>query len=436
MQRELAIALRARSTWLVLALAALLVGHSFILAVDIYSASSRSALGNLLQLQEMDPLAGIVRPTLGGLSLALSLLGPIVAARSLAIEKERRTYGALALSEGSTSRLLARKAAASVCAAALFLFTPFALFLALRALGGHLDTIETAVALIGETLHVGLVVAVGLCAAAWTKSFAQAVTVGVAASLTSWAIDVAEGFAALAWLGRASEWSLEQRLVPFQRGTIALGSLLWLFAATAGAFALALVGGAFAPTRTKLFCAAAVLAVAVVGMFGGGSVRRAYDWSESRRASLPPAVVETLRALAGPVELEIYLDRDDSRRTQLERDALAKLRLARPDMSIRMPLDAVAEPGETQRDANYGQILIRVGEGLRKTRSSSERELASLIFEAAGCRLPDWNQIPYSGYPVVLSAGRRALLGALAYVGIPLSFALMGVALTHRRTAR
>ena len=65
MQREFAIALRARSTWLVLAVAALLVGHSFVLAVDLFSASSRSALGSLLQAREMDPLAGIVRHEAG-----------------------------------------------------------------------------------------------------------------------------------------------------------------------------------------------------------------------------------------------------------------------------------------------------------------------------------------------------------------------------------
>ena len=42
--RELAIVLRARVTWVAAALAALLVGHGFVLAVDLFSAGSRSAL--------------------------------------------------------------------------------------------------------------------------------------------------------------------------------------------------------------------------------------------------------------------------------------------------------------------------------------------------------------------------------------------------------
>src|SRR5690349_11931337 len=109
------------------------------LAIDLYSASSRSALSSLLQTREMDPLAGIVRPTLGGLSLALSLLGPVIAARTLAVEKERRTYGALCLAVGSTTRVLVQKALAGTLACGTLLIPPAVLFVAFGALGGHID---------------------------------------------------------------------------------------------------------------------------------------------------------------------------------------------------------------------------------------------------------------------------------------------------------
>jgi hypothetical protein len=58
---------------------------------------------------------------------------------------------------------------------------------------------------------------------------------------------------------------------------------------------------------------------------------------------LPPDVVRRLRALDGPVALEIEMDLDDSRRRQLEADVLAKLRLARPDLEVHFPLDERAE---------------------------------------------------------------------------------------------
>ena len=89
MRRELAIALRARVTWLAAAAAALIVGHGLVLATDLYSAASRSALDNLLMRRELDPLAGIVRPTLGGAQLATTILAPVLAARLLEGVAER-----------------------------------------------------------------------------------------------------------------------------------------------------------------------------------------------------------------------------------------------------------------------------------------------------------------------------------------------------------
>jgi ABC-type transport system involved in multi-copper enzyme maturation permease subunit len=180
-RRELAISLRARVTWLVAGIGALLVGHGFVLAIDLYSASSRSALSSLLQTREMDPLAGILRPTLGGVELALSLFGPVVAARSFAIEKERRTYGALCLAVGSSTRVVLEKTLASALAAAMLLLPTVLLFTAFRMFGGHVDVLETFVALGGVVLHLALVTAVAVAAAAWTQSFGQAVTLGILA---------------------------------------------------------------------------------------------------------------------------------------------------------------------------------------------------------------------------------------------------------------
>src|SRR5215510_6363721 len=110
LRRELAIVFRSRITWLAAALSALLVGHGFVLAVDLFTAGSRSALANALMSREFDPLLGIVRPTLGGLYLSVSLLAPIVAARAIAIEKERRTFAPLLLQTAAPLRLMLVKA--------------------------------------------------------------------------------------------------------------------------------------------------------------------------------------------------------------------------------------------------------------------------------------------------------------------------------------
>jgi hypothetical protein len=435
-RRELAIALRARVTWLVASVAALLIGHGFVLALDVYAATSRSALESVLQTREMDPLLGIVRPTLGGVSFSLALLGPILASRSLALEKERHTYGSLCLASGATHRVILKKWVASAVACWLLFIPAIGLLVGFAAAGGHLDWPEVMVAFGGEVLHLLVVASAALAAAAWTRTLAQAITLGLLLSLSAWAIDAADGFAALSWLGGASSWSIEQRLLPFGRGVVSLGSVLWLLVAATTFVGLALTGGSFAPPPLKWSWGAGVVALGVIAALASSRLRRGFDWSEQRRASLPPPVVDGLRKLAQPITFALLLDRDDSRRKQLESDALAKLSLARPDISVIWPLDDDSKALAGRREADYGLISVRVGRTRRVTRSTSRRELATLVFEAAGRPVPSWVQPPYAGFPFVPTIRQRQLLGTCAYAVLPLAMAALGFVLTQRRTTR
>jgi hypothetical protein len=196
--------LRARVTWLVASLAALLIGHGFVLALNVYAATSRSVLGSVLEAPGLDPLLGIVRPTLGGVSFSLALLGPILASRSLAVEKERNTYGASCLASGTSQRVVLEKWLASALACGLPFVPALLLFVGFGIAGGHLDWPEVMVALGGELLHLLVITSAAVAAAAWTRTVAQAITVALLLSLSAWAIDAAEGFAALSWLGGAS----------------------------------------------------------------------------------------------------------------------------------------------------------------------------------------------------------------------------------------
>ena len=427
LRRELAIALRSRLTWLQAALAALLVGHGFVLAVDLYSAGSRSVHQSALMAREFDPLLGIVRPTLGGLYLSLSLLGPLVAARMLALEKERGSLHALLLQTGSPVRVLGAKFLAANAAVGLQLVAPLCLLVVWQSLGGHLDWSETSVPLLAYMLYLSLIAALALMAAAWTATLAQAVTLALLLVITSWAIDASEGFAALAWLGRALDWSVTTHLVPFEHATLGVGAVAWIAALVAGSMSYAWLGLRRDLSWIQLGCAAlaillATAAVCVVAQADG----RAWDLSEYARASLPPAVIRELRALPGPLAIDVWLDRDDARRRQFEIDALAKLRLARPDLNVRAPLDERSTPSEADRAAGYGRIVVHVGQRTRETYSTSRRELATLMFELAGRPTPSFAQHEYPGYPLSVDAERRAYLMVCAYVGLPLALLVAG----------
>lgn len=437
LRRELAIVLRARITWLAAALAALLIGHGFVLAVDLYTAGSRSVAANALLAEQFDPLAGIVRPTLGGLYLAVSLLGPLVAARGLAIEKERRTFAPLLLQVGAPARLVGAKALAALAGVGLQLAAPLLLLLVWLTIGGHLAFGETAVALLAHALYLTFVVALAVAAAAWTATLAQAAVVAILLVAASWAIDASEGFAALAWLGRAVDWSVTTHLHPMERGTLAVGAALWFVVFAAGALAIAYVGARFDLPRGRrsLATVAALFATLLAGGLAH-RVRRVIDVTELRRASLPPAAERALRELS-PIRIEVWLDREDARRHQLESDVLARLRIARPDADVRAPLDDRAAPVEGEREEGYGRVVVEIGGARRETRSTSPDELVRTIFEAAGRAPPDLSQPEYPGHPLVVEGARRSAVLVVAYAGLPLLFIVVGWLVTRskRRTS-
>lgn len=435
-RRELAVAFGATVTWVAAAIAALVVGHGFVLALDLYAAASRAALEGTLMRRELDPLAGVVRPTLGGCQLAVAVLVPVIAARVLAVEKERNTFGSTALAARSPGRVVMAKAVAAIAAASLVLAGPFVLLVLFVVLGGHVDVPELFVALAGHVLHVALVAMASVTAAAWTRTVAQATTLAIVLSLASWAIEAGEGFSALAWLEPLESASVSRQLAPFDAGILHVGSLLW-FGLTLGATASATWLGArfdVAPATRALG------GLTIAGLVSGGlsastHVQRAHDWTELARASLPPAAVTELRAIPERIELEVWLDREDSRRRQLERDALAKLRLARSDVRIATPLDEVGA-APVKHDEQYGRIVIRVGGHERETRSTSRREIVTLIFDALGRPLPDWSQQSYLGYPLVVEGWRRSLVRAVAYFGLPGLFLSIGWLSSRRRRRR
>jgi ABC-type transport system involved in multi-copper enzyme maturation permease subunit len=434
LRRELAIVLRSRITWLAAALSALLVGHGFVLAVDLFTAGSRSALANTLMSREFDPLLGIVRPTLGGLYLSVSLLSPLVAARAIAVEKERRSFAPLLLQTAAPLRLVAAKALAALCGVSLLFAAPLLLLLLWVVSGGHLAVAETLVALKAHGLYLALVVGLSVAASAWVATLAQAALLAMLLVAASWAIDASEGFAALAWLGRAVDWSVTTHLYPMERGTLALGAVLWFLVLIAGTLVIAWLGARFDLPAARRRSA---LLVAVAATLAAGSiahrVRRVIDVTELRRASLPPAAAIALGRLPGPIRLEVWLDRDDARRRQLESDTLAKLRIARPDLEVRMVLDDRAAPAEGERVEGYGRIVVEAGGGRRETFSTSRKELTTLIFEAAGQSLPDWSQPEYPGHPLVIEGTRRAAVLFAAYAGIPLGLLAAGWHVTRSR---
>ena len=107
--------LASRALWCMLLVLAPLVGYGFIQAVDLFSQASKSALEAPELARGMSPLDGILVPTLGAFYLAVTLLFPFVAIRSIGQDKQS---GALKLSSqfptGMATRLAAKAIAVGV----------------------------------------------------------------------------------------------------------------------------------------------------------------------------------------------------------------------------------------------------------------------------------------------------------------------------------
>lgn len=433
LRRELAVAFGSPALWLTAAIAGLIVGHSFVLALDLYTAASRSVVEGALMAREFDPLLGVARPTFGGAEFCLTLLGPPVAARVLAVEKERRTLHARLLAVASPLRLLLAKTVAAACALALLNLPVLFTMVLWTCSGGHLGMAELVVLLAGGLFHALLLASLATAAAAWSRGVAAATTLALALSLTAWVLDAGGEFAALAWLGPLSRLSWTPRLAPFESALVLPSSVAWLLCATAGAVALGYLGlrDDWSPMRRALM--ALVLLVGIgLGLRASDELAGGWDLSDAQRATFPAGVRDALRGLPGPIELDIHLDRDDSRRPPLERDVLRRLQLARVDVAIRFPLDEVADPSTAVHGREYGEIEIRVGAATVTTFSTSRKEIVERIFEAAGQKLVAWEYSSYPGYPRVIEGAERRTLALLAYLVLPLGCAAAGVLMLRR----
>jgi hypothetical protein len=88
LMKELREVLSGRALWTTLLILCPLVGYSFFQAVSLYSEASASARDSPVMASGLSPLDGVLVPSFGALYLAVTLLFPFVAIRTLGHEKE------------------------------------------------------------------------------------------------------------------------------------------------------------------------------------------------------------------------------------------------------------------------------------------------------------------------------------------------------------
>jgi hypothetical protein len=415
--KELREIVSGRALWTMLLILCPLVGYSFWQAVLLYGEASSAARDSPALASGLSPLDGVLVPTFGALYVAVTLLFPFVAIRSLGREKETGALRLLVQLPYRVPTLIAAKMTAIFGAWLAALIPAASAVVIWTVLGGHLSVPETANLLLGHLLYGLLVGAIALFAASISESSATAAIIALAFTIGSWVLDFALAGqpGALEWFSRLS---LTQTLRTFEQGLLSIGLFLGVMAAICGFAALSAVWlHPGVPLRTKVLRSVACVA-AVAAVFALASqVRTSVDLSEDRRNSFPAADQRALAELRGPLLVTVRLAPEDPRYVDLRRNVLAKLERALPDVSIRLATTGQSVVGSTGDEA-YGEIEYSYGGRADKSRSTSPREILPLLYALAGEPIPPPSAGgEYPGHP--LAAGGRWTLPWFL-VGLPL----------------
>jgi ABC-2 type transport system permease protein len=393
-----------RALWTMLLILCPLVGYSFFQAAALYGEASSAARDSPLLASGLSPFDGVLVPTFGALYVAVTLLFPFVAIRTLGREKETGALRLLVQLPYRVPTLIAAKMTA-IFGAWLAAVIPAASALAIwLMLGGHLYLPETLDLLLGHLLYGLLVGAIALFSASISESSATAAIVTLAFTIGSWVLDFALAGqpGVLEWVSRLS---LTQTLRGFEQGLLSAGVLLGIVAAICGFAALAAVWlHPGVPLRAKLVRSAVCVAIAAAVVAVATQVGLSVDLTEDRRNSFPAADQRALADLREPLIITVHLAAEDPRYVDLRRNILVKLERVMPRVTIRLATMGQSVVGSTSEEA-YGEIEYSYGGRSDKSRSTSHREILPLIYALAGKPIPTpIAGEEYPGYPLLANA--------------------------------
>jgi ABC-type transport system involved in multi-copper enzyme maturation permease subunit len=413
--KEIREVLSGRALWTMLLFLCPLVGYSFFQATSLYGEASASARESPLLASGLSPLDGVLVPSFGALYLAITLLFPFVAIRTLGHEKETGALRLLVQLPYRAASLVAAKMAAIALAWLIAAIPLLSVLIIWAVLGGHLYAPETLNLLLGHLLYGLLVGSIALFAAAISESAATAAIIALAFTIGSWVLDFA-----LAGQGGLLDWisrlSLTQTLRTFEQGLLSVSLLVGVVAGICGFAVLSAIWlHPGQPVRSKVIGSIICVAVAGAILVLATQIRTSIDVSEDRRNSFPAADQRVLAELHEPLIITVHLAPEDPRYVDLRRNVLSKLQRVMPNVTIRL-----ATSGQTMvrsaSDEAYGEIEYSYAGRSATTRSTSHREALPLLYGLAGKPIP--TPIPgedYPGFPLVRS-GESILfwfLGAL-----------------------
>ena len=399
----------SRTPWVMFVILAPVVGYSFIQAVSLFSEASQSALGHPELARGMTPLDGVFVPTLGGFYLAVTLLFPFVAIRTIGEEKQS---GALKLTvqlPTSVSALVILKFLAVGCVWLVALIPAGFAIVAWMAMGGHIHWPELVTLVLGHAIYGVAVAAIAFFAASVSDSVATAAIVALALTIGFWILDFA-GSSTAGWFGQLSFLSITGTLKSSEKGLLAFPQIAQTLVLALGMLGAAVAWLPSGTTLARKIITVGVIVFACAGaVAGAGEIRLYADMTEDRRNSFDPAQEAALRQIKKPFTITLFLSPDDSRAREMESNLLAKLKRAVPHLEIGYGAVAKAGMFGPSNDDRYGLVIYEYGGKREESRSNSPREALPIVNGLASLSVKAGDTSPFPGYPLVTQAESLAI---------------------------
>ncbi len=420
--------LTSRAWWVLLVAMGPLVGVSFTSAVRTYAEVSGLG-GTAAGVGEaLSPLVGIWAPTFSACELAAAFLLPFVAIRLVGGDRQS---GAATLELQHPMSPFVRVTAKGVVlfAAWLCALVPAFVTIALwKIYGGVIYSPEVLSVVLGHVLNAALTIAIAAAAASLTEHPSTAAIVTLAVTVGTWMLNFVADVQGGIW-ERAAAYTPTAMVAQFQHGLINIDVVLIAVAMVLCGFTLAAIWiRRGVGVRRRVYESVGVAVAAALVVMLSTLMTASVDASENRMNSLPERDEAVLRHIRGPLRIEAHLAPEDPRRTDLERQTLAKLRrVMRVDVTY---ISSTHIGLFEQTAAHYGEIWYQLGDHRVMARATTTEAVLETIYGLAGVPPPaDDGEVVFRGHPLAQPARGAPLL---FYVMWPMLIISLGVVVRRR----
>jgi len=408
----------SKTALLFLVLVSFIIGYGFFTAVNLYSEQSLSAVNNLLYARGFEPVPGVFGPTYGGLFILFSLFLPFVIIPLLSLEKEHNTIAILTQLPFSFKDILIAKIIASFLFLLFVIMLTFPCIILWQIYGGHIPFNELSMLMSGYLLYGMFVVSVSFFSVSLFDSTANASIFSIFLIISSWLIDFGSNMNILPFLSFISGWTVTRVLKYFENGILSFTAVMYFVLLCTVFFSLSYILLRF-DLKGKWKAITFTVILFLFSMFIISHIRLNIDMTESHRNSFSLGILKLLKKVPN-LEIDVYMEKGDSRFKDYQRSFLEKLDLVRNDVKVKIMTG-------NELKENYGLFVYIVNGKSQKTYSNSEEEIFPIIFGLAGISVDHSNkEESFPGYPLVVK-GKLSIIQYIYYLLLPLAMILVFV---------